>query len=171
MTADELSERINENLLHRQNANPAMIHMLDENGNTTNSPAKTIGTLQRMEVTRRGQGGNIMEMIFHGTLASARVQTEFNIRALLNPHEIPVMRHDNSTASSLNLLPSAFFTMEAYTCPLTGQLQHITFYGGGNGHGVGMSQNGVRALLDMGLTYIEILRHFYPGTKISPLAI
>jgi len=167
MTADELSERINENLLHRQQANPDMIHLINEYGEATHEPAETIGILQNIEVVRRGQGGNLMEVIFRGTEGDVRVKTEFNIRALLNPREIPVIRHDGSTASNLNLLPSAFFTKEVNICPLTGELQYITFHGGGNGHGVGMSQNGVRALLDMGLTYVEILRHFYPGTEVN----
>jgi len=154
MTDEEISERINRNLSVRQTANPALIHFSNEQN------AASIGILLHMEVTRRGQGGNVMEMIFHGTENSVSVQTEFNIRALLNPGEIPVTRHDGSLSGHLNLLPSAFFTFEIDN-------DNITFFGGGNGHGVGMSQNGVRALLDMGLTYVEILRHYYPGTEIA----
>jgi len=169
MTAAELSERINANLLTRQAANPALIHILNEQGEPTNQPAQTIGHLQHMEVTARGQGGNIMEMIFHGTEASVRVQTEFNIRTLLNPGEIPVTRHDGTFSGVLTLLPSAFFSPEFFyneNCE-NNTLQAVKFFGGGNGHGVGKSQNGVRALLDMGLTYIEILHHYYPGVQIT----
>ena len=157
MTKDELSERINRNLATRQAANPALIHSLDDNGYP---PATNIGTLQHLEVTQRGQGGNVMEMIFHGTEASVRVQTEFNIRTLLNPSYIPVLRHDGTESGQLSLLPSAFFTIEITP-------EGVTFFGGGNGHGVGMSQNGVRALLDDGLSYREILLHYYQGARIS----
>jgi stage II sporulation protein D len=104
-----------------------------------------------------------MEMIFRGTYANVRVQTEFNIRALLNPGEIPVMRHDGTASGRLTLLPSAFFWPEIFC-------DAVTFHGGGNGHGVGMSQNGVRALLDMGLGYAEILSHYYPGTELTSLS-
>ncbi|MDR0273516.1 MAG: SpoIID/LytB domain-containing protein [Clostridiales bacterium] len=158
MTVAQLSERINSALPERYAANPAMIYF--------STSADNIGTLTDIEVTRRGQGGNIMEIIFHGTNASVRVETEYNIRALLNPREIPVTRHDGSQSGRLSLLPSAFFTTELHY-DATNQLIAATFYGGGNGHGVGMSQNGVRALLDMGLTYIEILQHYYPGTEIT----
>ncbi|MCL2224231.1 MAG: SpoIID/LytB domain-containing protein [Defluviitaleaceae bacterium] len=166
MTAQELSHRINTALHTRQTANPTMIHMLNAYGAPTAAPAHSIGTLQHMEVTRRGQGGNIMEMLFRGTEGVVRVQTEFNIRTLLNPAEIPVTRHDGTTSGTLTLLPSAFFTFDT-EYDANGNLQSVTIFGGGNGHGVGKSQNGVRALLDMGLTYVEILRHYYPGTEIT----
>jgi stage II sporulation protein D len=123
-----------------------------------------IGELRYMEVLRRGTGGNIMEMIFYGAEGTARVQTEFQIRTVLNPRDIPVNRHDGSTSGRLNLLPSAFFTFDLHY--ESGVFLGATFYGGGNGHGVGMSQNGVRALLDKGLSYREILKHFYRGVEI-----
>jgi stage II sporulation protein D len=166
MTAEELSERINASLGARQAATPMLIHLLDNDGNPTAYRVETIGTLGGIEVTRRGQGGNIMEIIIRGSLSSVRVQTEYNIRALLNPREIPVSRHDGSESRTvLSLLPSAFFTMEKNMSE--NQLESITFYGGGNGHGAGMSQNGVRALLDMGLPYLEILKHYYPGAELN----
>ncbi|MCL1845264.1 MAG: SpoIID/LytB domain-containing protein [Defluviitaleaceae bacterium] len=164
MTTEEISERINANLAARQAANPALIHVIDANNNPTDARAVSIGTLTHLQVTRRGQGGNIMEMHFYGTESDVRVQTEFNIRALLNPGTIPVTRRDGTTTQNSTLLPSAFFTMELYS--EKSPLLAVTFYGGGNGHGVGMSQNGVRALLDMGLNYAQILYHYYPGTEI-----
>jgi stage II sporulation protein D len=160
MTAEEISERINENLAARQTANPALIRLLNNYGSTTDHSVETIGTLLDIEITRRGQGGNIMEIILRGTHANVRVKTEYNIRALLNPREIPVTRHDGTKSQTLSLMPSAFFTIEKHN-------QDFTFYGGGNGHGVGMSQNGVRALLDMGLPYLEILKHYYPDTNLD----
>jgi len=180
MTAAQLGYRVNGSLAARQAANHALIHMYCINGrlvsggragdSTSNAASPTIGTFVDIEVTQRGQGGNIMEMVFHGTEGMARVQTEFNIRALLAPREIPVTRHDGSTVTPLGLLPSAFFTMEMHE-NAQGQLTAVTFFGGGNGHGVGMSQNGVRALLDMGLTYMQILRHFYPGVEIVRMVV
>ena len=165
MTAAQLCSRINGALAARQSANHALVSMYCINGGAISGTPPTIGTFVDLEVTRRGQGGNIMEMVFHGTEGMARVQTEFNIRAMLAPREIPVLRHDGSAIAPLTLLPSAFFTMKLHENSY-GALIAITFFGGGNGHGVGMSQNGVRALLDMGLTYMQVLRHFYPGVEI-----
>jgi len=43
----------------------------------------------------------------------------------------------------------------------------VRFSGGGNGHGVGMSQTGVRGMTDAGRTFEEVLAHFYPGTRVE----
>jgi len=165
LTAEALADSINANISARQAANPAMIQALDSNGEPTGAAIQTIGQLTNLEVIRRGQGGNIMEMVFTGTEATVRVQTEFNIRTLLSPGATSVTRQDGSQVANLRLLPSAFFAMEKEN-DINGHIIAVTFFGGGNGHGVGMSQNGVRALVDMGLTYRDILRHFYPGAEV-----
>jgi stage II sporulation protein D len=46
----------------------------------------------------------------------------------------------------------------------------FVFVGSGNGHGVGMSQWGARALARSGSNHRQILAHFYPGTRIEPLS-
>lgn len=45
----------------------------------------------------------------------------------------------------------------------------ISFYVTGYGHGVGMSQYGANVLANQGLTWQEILAHYYPGTQLAPL--
>ncbi len=45
----------------------------------------------------------------------------------------------------------------------------FVFVGSGNGHGVGMSQWGARAMARRGEGYREILETFYPGTRITRL--
>jgi len=130
------------------------------------SLATSLEQLQAIEIIRRGQGGNIMEIRLTGTDDIAYVKTEFNIRTLLAPHSVPVTRHDGSYVSNLTMLPSAFFTIEKET-DADGNLAAITFYGGGHGHGVGMSQNGAVALLNRGFTYLQVLEHYYPGTQVS----
>lgn len=45
----------------------------------------------------------------------------------------------------------------------------ITFTCIGNGHGVGMSQWGANIMAEKGHNYIEILTHYYQGTKIDKI--
>jgi stage II sporulation protein D len=43
----------------------------------------------------------------------------------------------------------------------------IVFKGFGFGHGIGMSQWGAKAMADMGMTYEQILTHYYVNTRIQ----
>ena len=43
----------------------------------------------------------------------------------------------------------------------------FVFTAAGYGHGVGMSQYGARLLADQGMTYDQILAHYYPGTELT----
>jgi len=46
----------------------------------------------------------------------------------------------------------------------------FVFVGSGNGHGVGMSQWGARALARRGSDHRQILARFYPGARIEPIS-
>jgi len=170
MTADELSSSVNAALPLRQQATPGMIHTLDSAGVTTGRPAGNIGQVTDLEVTRRGQGGNAMEVLITGTVGQVRVQTEFNIRSLLAPQSATIIRENGSPVNGLSLLPSGFFTVQKET-DTNGNLIAVVFHGGGHGHGVGMSQNGANELLKLGYSYREVLMHFYPGVEIERLGM
>ncbi|MBI3753743.1 MAG: SpoIID/LytB domain-containing protein [Deltaproteobacteria bacterium] len=43
----------------------------------------------------------------------------------------------------------------------------FVFSGKGSGHGVGLSQWGAKGMAEKGYSYAEILKHFYPGTRIE----
>ena len=43
------------------------------------------------------------------------------------------------------------------------------FWGGGNGHGIGMSQNGAYAMTQAGMNYREVLQFFYKGSEIRKI--
>jgi len=169
MTVDELSQSINANLASRQQATPAMIHALDNTGASTGRPISSIGRLTSMAVTHRGQGGNVMEIVLSGTDGNVRVQTEFNIRTLLAPRTATVTRHNGTTVSNLPLMPSGFFSIEKET-DTSGNLVAVIFHGGGHGHGVGMSQNGANVLLNLGYSFLDVLRHYYPEAEITRLS-
>ena len=48
-----------------------------------------------------------------------------------------------------------------------GELTGIALYGGGNGHGVGMSQYGAKGLAAEGKTAEEIISYYFPGTMVE----
>ena len=47
-----------------------------------------------------------------------------------------------------------------------GKLSGIKLYGGGMGHGCGMSQNGAEYLASQGKSFEEILKTYYKNTEI-----
>jgi stage II sporulation protein D len=63
------------------------------------------------------------------------------------------------------ILPSTMFNI--YTEKINGRVSHISVVGGGNGHGVGMCQNGAIEMAKRGYTREMILQHYYPGTKLT----
>ncbi|MBR5123393.1 MAG: stage II sporulation protein SpoIID, partial [Anaerotignum sp.] len=64
------------------------------------------------------------------------------------------------------MLPSGFFAVKEMKNE-TGELTGIALYGGGNGHGVGMSQYGAKKLAEEGKTAEEIISYYFPGTTVE----
>jgi stage II sporulation protein D len=130
-----------------------------------NKPIKSIGTVRDIKVTLRGDSGIIKEMIIVGTEKTILVRYQTTIRTLLAPQEAEIVRLDGSTVSGMTLLPSAFCVIDTVT--KNGKTTAIKISGGGFGHGVGMSQNGVKAMTQQNKTYEEILQHYYTDSTIS----
>lgn len=171
INADDIKNNINDKLSARYKANPDFIQTLvsnkptDKNAVFESMPVETVGDILDISVAKRGTGGIIYELIIQGTERTIKVQTEYNIRALLAPVNATVYRQDEKGINNLTLLPSAFFFIEQNK--ENGKLKSITLTGGGYGHGVGLSQNGVKSLADAGKKYDEIISYFYRGTNIG----
>ncbi|MBB5194497.1 SpoIID/LytB domain-containing protein [Anaerocolumna cellulosilytica] len=162
---EDLKKSIDKSLASRYQANPALIQTLtggsvDSKPQYESKPVNTIGNIVDIKVGKREKSGILSELILIGSDCTIKVQTEYNIRTLLAPLFDDVVRQDESTASGLSMLPSAYFVMDK-------KKGSIVFQGGGYGHGVGMSQNGVKAMADSGKSYEEILKHYYTGVEIS----
>jgi stage II sporulation protein D len=69
------------------------------------------------------------------------------------------------SSPSGGILPSTKFDINI-TRNQANEIFSVEFCGTGNGHGVGMSQIGALGRARAGLTYVEILVHYYPGTRL-----
>lgn len=118
-----------------------------------------VGAVENVEIVRRGEGGNVMEILIEGEEADETVIGESNVRKILK--KAAVKRSDGTTVN-FNGLPSTFFAAETVD-------GIIYFYGGGYGHGAGMSQNGAKVLGDLGYSYKEIAEYFYDGAKVGKI--
>jgi stage II sporulation protein D len=165
MTYDNLTNSVDKNLSSRYNASPSSILTLTS-GEVSNNPifesvpVSTIGKVQNVIVGKREKSGIISELILVGSKKTIKIISEYNIRTLLSPLGVDVVRRDKSKVSSLSLLPSAYFIVDKTKT-------EIIFTGGGYGHGVGMSQNGVKAMAESGKEYEEILKHYYTGVELG----
>lgn len=161
------AERIFSMLQKRYAANPALILTRTENRYESLEPADP-GRIVSLEVLSRQEGGAAQELLIEGEDVSFLVKTEYNIRAVLNDGETKVIRQDGSEYLSSSLLPSAFFDLEA-EYDSDGYLAGFTLYGGGFGHGVGMSQNGACSMAQSGCDADTILGFFFEGSSIRTI--
>lgn len=116
-------------------------------------------------IEKRGSGGIADELVIEMGNQKIKVISEHNIRYVLNDGATKVMRQDGSEIASPNLLPSGFFIIQ--TSNDSGNVVGYSLSGGGFGHGVGMSQNGARAMADSGYAAMDILLYFYENCAIE----
>lgn len=175
LTKEHIESCINSTIGKRYKIQPKLIKTLDENKIFRSRPIESIGTLKDVGIYKRGKGGNITEMIIEGSESIVKVSTEYNIRLLVSPanyiegkETVPVILQNKSEKIVGELMPSAFYIMDKEYDD-DGNLVKILFRGGGYGHGVGMSQNGVKGMVDKGYDFTKILNHFYEGTEVKEI--
>ncbi len=160
LQSSQIKEAFEKSIAARVKANPSLI-LVKEKGLTYRSVTpKDIGEIRNVKVSKRASGGIVTELIIKGSKASVKIKSEYNIRLLLAPHDSVIHRNDGSAVNGLSLMPSAFMYIKK-------DGDSYTFYGGGYGHGVGMSQNGASKMAEAGATYIDILTHYYKGCEVS----
>ena len=163
LTYAQITEAVNNKLESRYEANPAYVLTKKTTaGEVTyeSEPIQTVGDVTGIEVKERKSSGIVTGLLIHGTKATVLVRTEYNIRSLLAPTASKVVRQDDSVVKNLSILPSAFFVFDSTE-------EGIQITGGGYGHGVGMSQNGAKALADLGYPYEDIVAYYYKGTSLD----
>lgn len=171
---DELSTSINNNIATRYKARPDTILTKQSDGTFKSTPVDSVGLVKDLQVIKRGDGGNVIILDIIGSDKTVRVYTEYNVRAIIKPYqyiigrEAIVLNMVNKTMENYSLMPSSFFTMDK-TMDSNGQLASVTFYGGGNGHSVGLSQNGANELLKMGMSTEDVIEHYYKGSIVKKI--
>ena len=126
-------------------------------------------TLTSVQVTGRFAGGMASGLKLTYEKGSVLVTGELIMRKLLSEPNRTYQNKSEETVSLSegNYLPSAFFCL----IPVTNQdtLTGYVICGGGNGHGIGLSQNCAYQLLEQGKTWQEILLFFYQGIAFDTI--
>ncbi len=167
---DELDgEAFCNRLRERQEKAPACVLTKGEGDYYGSEPIEKLGKIKRLEITKRGAGGIAQELTIEAQKATVKVLFEYNIRYVLCDGKSAVRKQDDSTTVPGTLLPSGFFVLDPVLSSGKGKENVVgyTLSGGGFGHGVGMSQNGAKALGLKGADYEQILLRFYPGCELT----
>lgn len=117
-----------------------------------------VGAVLAINVTERGPSGRALR-IEYVTEAGTFTDTRDRIRASL--------RYRNASGNLANL-PSTLFFVEPVVDPRTKTTTGYRVYGGGFGHGVGLSQTGAVGMAQKGHGFAEILAHYYRGVELAP---
>ena len=117
---------------------------------------QNVGKVLAINAVERGPSGRILTLEYV-TEAGTFTAVKFAIRSSLT--------YITSTGS-LSALPSTLFFVEEIIHPRTKELEGFRVYGGGFGHGVGLSQTGAVGMAEKGATYQEILAHYYRGVEL-----
>jgi stage II sporulation protein D len=117
-----------------------------------------VGRVLDIEVLERGPSGRVLQLAYV-TEAGTFIAEKFAIRTSLT---------FITASGTLAALPSTLFFIEDVRDPQTKEREGFRVYGGGFGHGVGLSQTGAVGMAEKGATFEEILRHYYRGVDIGP---
>ncbi len=120
-------------------------------------------------ITQRSASGMAQQLCIQTENFEINIKTQQCIREVLSVSGEIIVRKDGSCFTLGELLPSAYFcfdTMYDNHC-----LKSMTIYGGGFGHGAGMSQNGAKCLADMGKSAEEILKYYYTDVEVQEVIL
>ncbi len=114
-----------------------------------------VGNVTDVNVVSRGLGGIASEVEVKGDGGSYKIKGQSQVRSMLGNTELVIKKQDGSDMTGTAALPSAFISVEKRTAEDGSIVFRV--YGGGFGHGVGMSQNGAHSMAKAGKTYKDIL--------------
>ncbi len=115
--------------------------------------AEDFGELINIVPKKRGDSGKLIEVEVQTTSGNYAVQKELVIRRIFQKNNIS--------------LPSANVVFDFVNDEETGE-QKVIAYGGGFGHGVGMSQYGAGFMgKELKMPFDKILKHYYTGISLG----
>lgn len=112
-----------------------------------------VGALKDIRIEERSHSGRVLRLTIETTQETFSFEGD-RIRWILE-----------TDPKKGRILPSVMFSLDKVM--ERDRVAFLSISGGGNGHGVGMCQNGSIAMAKKGYTYKMILTHYYPGCTIE----
>ena len=117
---------------------------------------------QQLKVLERSSSGAVLRLLIVFSDGMAELSNENYIRQVLGVWMNTIWDKDGSQLKAGDMLPSAYF----YVQPVK---EGIVLFGGGLGHGIGMSQYGANGLAKQGADMKEILDFYYQDVELQQL--
>ena len=137
------------------------------NGEWQQAPIRSVGTVQDIIVAARGESGIITHMLVITSNGKYLIAKEFNVRKLLATNNaLYGSKGEEGSYNSKPIMPNVTSLPSAYLA-LEDEGGYINIYGGGFGHGVGMSQFAAGTLTKNGESYKNVLKRYYTDVKLS----
>jgi len=165
-TKEILEKNLNINLGKLYESAPEYINIFANNDKKKKLKKfpKELKNLTSIETLQRSVGGNLLEISFIFDNAIVNVKKDSHIRRAFsnssNLAKIDILQHTGKTLEKWSTLPSSFFSIKEVD-------NTFTIYGGGYGHGVGMSQYGAMYLSQNNIDYRNILNIYYKDIEID----
>lgn len=118
-----------------------------------------IGKVKNIEINSRGAGGIVSQITVYGSKKQIIIKKQNDIRKALCSVYAKIELNNGEKRNGMNMLPSAFICIEK-------QKDGFKIYGGGFGHGSGMSQNAAIELAKEKQSFDKILKKFYNGVEL-----
>lgn len=160
LKVSEHQQEVNDVIRQRYQANAGNVQIQKLDGTAaTDAELGNFGAIQQITVAERSAGGCIKQLCISYEKGSVTLYTEYNIRCVLGA-AISQLTDKNENPVNMSMLPSAY-------CTIIPVEQGFVVYGGGYGHGIGMSQNGANGMAKAGMSYVDILMKYYQGITIE----
>lgn len=119
-----------------------------------NNYKKDIGKIEKIEILERGVGGIASQILIKGNKGKIIIKGQSNIRKNIYFTGMKIKLNGGKEVNNISMLPSAFIYIKKIG-------NDYKIYGGGFGHGSGMSQNAAIEMAKNGYSYNYILKKFY----------
>lgn len=144
-------------------AHPEYVIIKDSHGQQTTAAAMNDWKeAQRLKVLERSSSGAVLRLLIAFSEGGVELSNENCIRQVLGVWMGDLRDKDGNSLAANGMLPSVYF----YVQPIK---EGIVLFGGGLGHGIGMSQYGADGYAKQGADMEEILHFYYQGVELYQL--
>ncbi len=160
-------KEIKQKIQQREKINPQNFAYYARSGKSEKkvSSLKGFGGIEQISSLKRSKSGAVLALNIVFEFGRVEVRSEYNIRSVLGCALEKITYADGTEDQYTRFLPSAYFSIK-----FNAKSRRYELSGGGNGHGMGMSQYGADRMSKQGWDYKKILKYYYSGVSVKAVS-